>query len=268
MEISLIPLIMILDVYFEYFVHFIIFKFLCINVINILSLINKQKHNFISIKKNIIFLLHISRSYIYCYKLFQYHEKGQQKKKRLKKTPISTNLEQGGKPDSCSALFNVYTYFSFFAAQRRGEGVRLCPLLRTASSSRSKNLRQRRPPWRKLSEHTFRISRPMFPSGPRYIVITKRLALREGYDSLSLRLCLRFCLPRQNISTIRFFISGFCSNPFSFLLLLFPEIIVAFLPNSLLSLRVNHYSVPFFLFLLFFSNIQFCARRYIWVSQI
>lgn len=104
----------------------------------------------------------------------------------MKKTPISTNLEQGGKPDSCSALFNVYTYFSFFAAQRRGEGVRLCPLLRTASSSRSKNLRQRRPPWRKLSEHTFRISRPMFPSGPRYIVITKRLALREGYDSLSL----------------------------------------------------------------------------------
>lgn len=152
----------------------------------------------------------------------------------MKKTPISTNLEQGGKPDSCSALFNVYTYFSFFAAQRRGEGVRLCPLLRTASSSRSKNLRQRRPPWRKLSEHTFRISRPMFPSGPRYIVITKRLALRKGYDSLSLRLCLRFCLPRQNISTIRFFISGFCSNPFSFLLLLFPEIIVAFLPNSLL----------------------------------
>lgn len=73
--------------------------------------------------------------------------------------------------------------------------------------------------------------------------------------SLSLRLCLRFCLPRQNISTIHFFISGFCSNPFSFLLLLFPEIIVAFLPNSLLSLRVNHYSVPFFLFLLFFSNI-------------
>lgn len=76
MEISLIPLIMILNVYFEYFVHFIIFKFLCINVINIVSLINKQKHNFISIKKNIIFLLHISRSYIYCYKLFQYHEKG------------------------------------------------------------------------------------------------------------------------------------------------------------------------------------------------
>lgn len=83
----------------------------------------------------------------------------------------------------------------------------------------------------------------------------EELALREGYDSLSLRLCLRFCLPRQNISTIRFFISGFCSNPFSFLLLLFPEIIVAFLPNSLLSLRVNHYSVPFLLFLLFFSNI-------------
>lgn len=76
MEISLIPLIMILNVYFEYFVHFIIFKFLCINVINILSLINKQKRNFISIKKNIIFLLHISRSYTYCYKLFQYHEKG------------------------------------------------------------------------------------------------------------------------------------------------------------------------------------------------
>lgn len=50
MEISLIPLIMILNVYFEYFVHFIIFKFLCINVITFFRWLI-QKHNFISIKK-------------------------------------------------------------------------------------------------------------------------------------------------------------------------------------------------------------------------
>lgn len=141
-------------------------------------------------------------------------ERGWNSKKIEKNTDFNQLEEQGGKPDSCSALFNVYTYFSFFAAQRRGEGVRLCPLLRTASSSRSKNLRQRRPPWRKLSEHTFRISRPMFPSGPRYIVITKRPALREGYDSPSPPLSLSLFL-RQNIATIRFFISGFCSDPLS-----------------------------------------------------
>lgn len=157
-------------------------------------------------------------------------ERGWNSKKIEKNTDFNQLEEQGGKPDSCSALFNVYTYFSFFAAQRRGEGVRLCPLLRTASSSRSKNLRQRRPPWRKLSEHTFRISRPMFPSGPRYIVITKRPALREGYDSPSPPLSLSLPSPEHRYDTFLYFWFLFRSS-LSFLLLLFLEITVAFLPN-------------------------------------
>lgn len=81
---------------------------------------------------------------------------------------------------------------------------------------------------RKLSEHTFRTSRPMFPSGPRYIVITKRLALGEGYDILCLSFSFFFpppfiCSPSFSLffsfslrlSTSRISSSRFVSSSFS-----------------------------------------------------
>lgn len=136
-----------------------------------------------------------------------------------------------------------------------GRGLRLCPLLRTASSSRSKNLRQRRPPWRKLSEHTFRISRPMFPSGPRYIVITKRLALREGYDSPSPSPLSPSSSAEYQYDTLLYF--WFLFESFLFPSLTFPR------NRRCSSSTLATLIIPFPFF--FLHNVQFCVRRYIWV---